>query len=385
MPVKTKQAYSSVPPLFYEGWKSWNPSVKTRIELPGETYLSSDETIIYENVGKSRMTNCIHETRSSKHLLTTGEHVDQDDPSGRHYGNYQLRWFRDEVKFHTVYTQGSPNSLAFHAFINRASRALVPSLSGAFDAPTFLLELPDLGRLTKPWFHQRDSLLKRAAKSHLNWSLGLAPFLSDVRRLYKALRDVMSRIERFKQLLNKPVVLHYAEASEFGLPAHHRVTGGSHLYHEVVYEWRTAPKWCATAKAVAYCAALDTCYADILAMLDAFGVNLNPRIIWERIPFSFVVDWFFDIGGRLDSYRLDNLDVTLVVLDMCVSHKYEYQWTQQSKMGPDEGPTPYFVGTCKRYERVRCQPDFSSLPISGATPTVPQILIGGSLYTANRH
>jgi len=42
--------------------------------------------------------------------------------------------------------------------------------------------------------------------------------------------------------------------------------------------------------------------------LDALGVNLNPVIIWNAIPWSFVVDWFIGVNQWLSQFALRNLE-----------------------------------------------------------------------------
>jgi len=44
-------------------------------------------------------------------------------------------------------------------------------------------------------------------------------------------------------------------------------------------------------------------HAKLLTLLDYFGVNLNPAIIWNAIPWSFVVDWVFGVGRYLDQFK----------------------------------------------------------------------------------
>lgn len=37
-------------------------------------------------------------------------------------------------------------------------------------------------------------------------------------------------------------------------------------------------------------------------MLDRFGLGWNPEALWDAVPFSFVVDWFLNIGDIIDHY-----------------------------------------------------------------------------------
>jgi len=48
--------------------------------------------------------------------------------------------------------------------------------------------------------------------------------------------------------------------------------------------------------------------ARLLALLDELGVNLNPSIIWNAIPYSFIVDWVFKVGKYLEQFQMKNLE-----------------------------------------------------------------------------
>jgi hypothetical protein len=52
----------------------------------------------------------------------------------------------------------------------------------------------------------------------------------------------------------------------------------------------------------------QTEHARLLGLLDYFGVNLNPQIIWNAIPWSFVVDWVFSVGRFLDRFKVSNME-----------------------------------------------------------------------------
>ncbi len=48
-------------------------------------------------------------------------------------------------------------------------------------------------------------------------------------------------------------------------------------------------------------------HARLLGYLDALGVNLNPSIIWNALPWTFVVDWVLSIGQYLDDFKVENM------------------------------------------------------------------------------
>jgi hypothetical protein len=48
--------------------------------------------------------------------------------------------------------------------------------------------------------------------------------------------------------------------------------------------------------------------ALMLALLDRLGVNLNPQIIWNAIPWSFVVDWVLGVNRWLSQFKVANME-----------------------------------------------------------------------------
>jgi hypothetical protein len=49
-------------------------------------------------------------------------------------------------------------------------------------------------------------------------------------------------------------------------------------------------------------------HAVLFALLDDLGVNFNPAIIWNAIPWSFVVDWTAGVSQYLSTLRRNNLE-----------------------------------------------------------------------------
>ncbi len=63
----------------------------------------------------------------------------------------------------------------------------------------------------------------------------------------------------------------------------------------------------------------------LAAYLDALGFELNPRIIWDAVPFTFVLDWFFGIGSWLERHKYDTLELPFLWVDSYVQYKEAVQ------------------------------------------------------------
>jgi hypothetical protein len=58
--------------------------------------------------------------------------------------------------------------------------------------------------------------------------------------------------------------------------------------------------------------------SELKRLVDAFGV-LDPAALWDIIPFSFVVDWFINIGGWLHKHRPRLFPADVKFTDYCES------------------------------------------------------------------
>lgn len=54
-------------------------------------------------------------------------------------------------------------------------------------------------------------------------------------------------------------------------------------------------------------------HARLLSILDSLGVNFNPAIIWNAIPWSFVVDWLVGVSRWLGDNRIGLMDPALCI------------------------------------------------------------------------
>jgi len=137
--------------------------------------------------------------------------------------------------------------------------------------------------------------------------------------------------------------------------------------------------------------------AQLLGMLDAMGVNLNPAIIWNAIPWSFVIDWVFGISRWLDQYKELNMEPVINIHRFLTSVTYRrrilvsrslIRETTYHDIGSNEyvkdtsGPLP--VTTESAYRRDVGMPTSSSVQQSGLN--LKEFTLGAALIlTGGRH
>jgi hypothetical protein len=130
-------------------------------------------------------------------------------------------------------------------------------------------------------------------------------------------------------------------------------------------------------------------HARVLSLLDTFGVNFNPAIIWNAIPWSFVVDWVFGVSRWLDSMKTQNMAPQTNILRYLWSIKRR-RTILTTKKGlslhvsyPPFGlhvPQPAVIETA--YRRHVTMPSVSSIESSGVS--FHELTLGAALVTARR-
>jgi hypothetical protein len=76
-------------------------------------------------------------------------------------------------------------------------------------------------------------------------------------------------------------------------------------------------------------------YAKQLALVDALGLSFNPKHVWDALPWTFVIDWVFQVGDFLDQFAKGALDPVLDILDYSWAVKREREITLSSLVYDD--------------------------------------------------
>lgn len=186
----------------------------------------------------------------------------------------------------------------------------------------------ELGRLAKSKHSKKTlrSILRAGSDSYLQAEFNFLPLLQDIVSVKdalsytrKKLRELIARanepqkrhysVELFEEYPDSDVLLTRATQSFFCAPV---VT----IHRNVRYYRRM---FNATMEYSYSLPSLDLEESLMGAWLDTLGVNLNPRIIWNAIPWSFVVDWVVNVNSWLDNFRNRNIEPVVDIRGFCWS------------------------------------------------------------------
>jgi hypothetical protein len=130
-------------------------------------------------------------------------------------------------------------------------------------------------------------------------------------------------------------------------------------------------------------------HARVLALLDSLGVNFNPAIIWNAIPWSFVVDWVFGVSRWLNQFTIAHMEPQINIRRYLWSVKrvrrivVEHTMPDTSLPGSPLNPwVPYPIVNESAYRRVVGLPSMSSIISSGLSSK--EVSLGAALVVARK-
>jgi hypothetical protein len=161
-------------------------------------------------------------------------------------------------------------------------------------------------------------LVRKKSDIYLQYKFNIAPLVSDMQGIFKSLRTFQSQANRLvsksahRQTRHCVIAIDSDTAPEwetddprtFAFPGTysdmvatpHRlfVLDPAKFHVEIQYSFHYTE--------------FQKQHAASLALLDKLGVNFDPAIIWNAIPWSFTVDWVLGIGRYLHSWKTANLE-----------------------------------------------------------------------------
>ena len=300
----------------------------------------------------------------------------------------------------------------------RALRTMLPIIKAELSLPNFIYELKDFKRpirkiaslFTSSSFKDAlkklglvsknltfSQLSKGTAGAYLQAQFNIIPFISDIGRIRAALSRTERRINDFVTREGIPQRKHFTyKWREFpdwidseiygGRPgstqdlalsenyASRQVTYRDSVYHaQIQYNYNYTD--------------YQRTHASLLGHLDALGLNLNPAIIWNAIPWTFVVDWVLGVGQYLDDMKVDNMTPQINI------HRFLWSVKRQrvivvtkgvhdfyDDIGDQRSQLPAVVQTA--YRRGTNMPGSSSIELGGLN--LKEFSLGAALVIARR-
>lgn len=218
----------------------------------------------------------------------------------------------------------------------------------------------DYGRRLSNLRHLRE-LAKDVSDPYLTWSFGVAPIIQDIQGVRSGLRDVEDRLNVLIRRANQPHKSHWRsrisslagyQASSVSQALPNYSVDSDPITGSVTSEYLDA-QFNATIRYRYTIDGLGTGLGDqARALGDRLGINLNPSILWNAIPWTFILDWLIDVSQWLDQFKLRNIEPRTAIQQYCYSYKISRLSKGQTNKSSGFEVNEYV------YKRVPHDPDF---------------------------
>lgn len=264
-------------------------------------------------------------------------------------------------------------------------KAVKPTMATRANMFVCLAELRDIKRmwdiLPGKHFNLRSwhSVLSYANGLHLNYNFGWKPFVKDVINTFTAADSFERRLARLLREQDRPLRKRFADKAPASLSENWTVS--------VPYSSSRWVDWTHQAQ-VKRASCFDFTYTlpkysekemRWRAWLDALGLNPSIKNFWELVPWSFVVDWFVDVGGALETITPDWIEPWLEFHQACYSMKVTGELSAKMRIRANTGvfyTSPPFSLNYKYYIRSLGVPSFQ---MGDPTLDADKIRLGASL------
>jgi len=241
------------------------------------------------------------------------------------YGGYHLHSYAAHAAAESLALSQLPSTgvavlgAGAQSWINQTFLDLRPDLT-TMSLPNFLLEIEDIRGLFQLW-KRNVGILRNLAGGRLNYKFGWKPTYGDLESAIDGLRHMSDTIEAFEKAAG------VVQRRQESLLNDNTTVSGTFLYQGNSLH---PCSWTATLNRHVQgflvfkpqpFEVVGNLNKSLRGFLDTLGVELNPRIIWDAIPFTFVIDWFFGIGGFLDQFKFDTLRLPILCTDSFLQYK----------------------------------------------------------------
>ncbi|DAD51573.1 TPA_asm: maturation protein [ssRNA phage Gerhypos.1_13] len=198
-------------------------------------------------------------------------------------------------------------------------------------------------KMPKGRLRMLKDIVKRLTGAHLEASFGVVPFVSDLVQIFTQLNQLGESLKQLQRYANRrqkryyrrwlpdingdPTVGDYRDLPDLsrGWPSPYGTEFRPLISIRRRYRWILRPVYHATMVFSYTLPDVSESEQKVNAFFDVLGVKADPGIIWNAIPFTFLIDWVIDVGSFLHSFARDNLPISITIHDFVHSYNYHYE------------------------------------------------------------
>jgi hypothetical protein len=201
----------------------------------------------------------------------------------------------------------------------------------------------------------KNPSLSAAGGEYLNYQFGIAPMVTDASSVVSLTKQYEKILTQFRRdngkIVRRRITLVDEEEKTLTKGTGYAYSGGSGNQTSMLYSTAvhgetksTRRVWFSGAYKLAYPLSLDDSLKGITEFNRVYGVIPTPELAWELLPFSWLADWFTNVGDVVSN-------ASTLGSSLQLSYGYimaEDTWSREAS--GEFGPTDYYVrnGTSSR-------------------------------------
>jgi hypothetical protein len=201
----------------------------------------------------------------------------------------------------------APSHLSFSAGNNGADAIAVLARTNPnraeMNLPVSIFELRDLPRMVQ---FAGKTITKRSANSYLNWQFGWVPLINDLRKLMDFNARVDRRVREFHSLYNKGGLRRKLTLAVDNKEDHSVINTESNLADLITCQqnrFSTRRRWATVRWLPTSLPPVDESGERALARKLVFDLQLSKSNLWQAMPWSWLIDWFVNIGDFIEANK----------------------------------------------------------------------------------
>lgn len=176
------------------------------------------------------------------------------------------------------------------------------------DLATALFELREVKTLAS-WFSKKWLRESSISDKYLSGTFGALPLYSDVKKLLNFISNFQNAVDRWNKAVDNGTTYNAHASREFYQESGEEVDHSEYyLNSSIIVDTEKRYKFSSVATvktSVYYRPSQRINDSDLLLVASKLlGFDNPSKIVWNLIPFSFLVDWFINISSVIDRWTL---------------------------------------------------------------------------------
>jgi hypothetical protein len=202
---------------------------------------------------------------------------------------------------------------------------------------------------------------KNLGSEYLNIQFGWLPFLNDLREMYHTWNTLDQKLAQLKRDNGKPV-RRRGKVSSTSNTTLYEESSNTYMYpiltneyyvpgspgHRTVMRTETDSSWF-SARFRYWIPDIGTSQWTRRAKAALFGLNPSPSLLWEVLPWSWLIDWFSNTGDVLSNISTNAAENLAADYAFIMSH-HSISYMVEQKMPVAQHPYELSVNSELRYE-----------------------------------